>query len=115
MKYLLTIAVLILFTAGIRAQEIGGTNNEGNDGGIIVAEKVMANGAGPNTTYLKKHMDEFKISSLVSMKDNTIQGPKVCKDDDTCGDSPNSCHSNTFLWGAISLVAGLIAFTGIRK
>lgn len=115
MKYLITLAILIIFSAGLRAQEMSGYNDDENNGAITVVEKVTASGAGLNTTYYMKHKGDFKISDLVLKSERTSSKLINCSDDDVCGENPGSCHSNAFIWGALSIVAGLLAFTGIKR
>ncbi len=113
MKYFITFAILILFAAGVKAQDAVRSIDDENGGYVVSAESAF--GAGLNTTFMKKHQGDFKISPLVMMKENPRLITCSVKDDDTCGEGNGSCRNDAFIWGAISVLAGLIAFTGIKK
>jgi len=116
MKFTLTLVILFMFCLGLRAQEADikdeatdskVTLNQNNNGGAGEAQFIVP-------VVFKKQKDENSIRISTLGKEYRQTETFGCLDDDQCNGDTNSCSSKSFLWGALSFVAGLIAVTSIK-
>lgn len=116
MKFIFTFFIFFMLCLGLRAQEANITD-EANDSKVTLSQQL--NGGAGEAHYVmpvvfKKQKDDNSIRTSVLGKEYRESETFGCLDDDQCNGDSNSCSSKSFLWEALTIVAGLIAITSIK-
>ena len=116
MKFIIVLFSVLFFCVILNAQEKGNENFfAGSQEKILKQEKENAAEAGAFIPDIRKQKsDMLSVNSLQVIKNKEINDSKICYDDICSVDPESSCSSKTLLWGAITLIVGLMAFTGVK-
>ena len=116
MKLIFTFFIFFTLCLGLRAQEANITD-EANDCKVTLSQQL--NGGAGEAHYVmpvvfKKDKDDNLTRVSMLGKEYRESETFGCLDDDLCSGDTNSCSSKSYLWGALSFIAGLIAVTSIK-
>ena len=116
MKFTFTFVIFFMLCLGLSAQEANITD-EATDSKVTLIQQQ--NGGAGEAHYVtpvvfKKQKSDYPNSVSALGKEYRETETIECLNDDQCNGDTNSCSSKSFLWGALSIVAGLMALTSIK-
>jgi|WetSurMetagenome_2_1015567.scaffolds.fasta_scaffold256549_1 hypothetical protein len=121
MKFLVMVILALTFCVSLKAQDAGNNlKSEKAENGVMILNQgeddgsaIVFDNAGRK---MQSRYEQLKTDVLTAKTYKTENIPNCQYGDDNSCSSNNSgsCTSNMFLWGAVSLLTGIIAIAGFK-